>query len=166
MADTALKFGPEWLRALTSEPHGGGGDGGMGELILASHWSILITWPEYWPLIGQYWSRDPSTCLWLVHFQEACSTPPPWLTWNWRSLDTASVLWLVDMDHVTWILSSNWLIFRQRGDSGSVRQDQRASGRTGQLWNSLRWKMSIPSFHDAGELFVRKKVQAEIETCF
>ena len=34
MADTALKFGPEWLRALTSEPHGGGGDG-MGMLYTA-----------------------------------------------------------------------------------------------------------------------------------
>ena len=22
--------------------------------MLASYWSILVTWPEYWPLIGQY----------------------------------------------------------------------------------------------------------------
>ena len=29
--------------------------------ILASDWSILVTWPGYWPLIGQYWSRDNKT---------------------------------------------------------------------------------------------------------
>ena len=28
MADTALKFGPEWLRALTTEPQGGTDGGG------------------------------------------------------------------------------------------------------------------------------------------
>ena len=81
---------------------------GHGWVILASDWSILITWPEYWPLIGRNGSRDWSSSLWLVHFQEACSTPPPWLTWNWRSLDTASVLWLVITDQVTWILASYW----------------------------------------------------------
>ena len=29
--------------------------------ILASDWSIQIMWPEYWPLIGQYRSRDLET---------------------------------------------------------------------------------------------------------
>ena len=29
-------------------------------------WSILITWPVHWPVIGQYWSRDLNTELWLV----------------------------------------------------------------------------------------------------
>ena len=29
MADTALKFGPEWLRALTTEPQGGTDGGGI-----------------------------------------------------------------------------------------------------------------------------------------
>ena len=36
--------------------------------ILACDWSKLVTWPEYWPWIGQYWSRDlnVNTDLWLV----------------------------------------------------------------------------------------------------
>ena len=46
-----------------------------------SDWSIEITWPEYWPLIGQYWSHD---------------------------LDTG--LWLASTGHVTWILASDWSI--------------------------------------------------------
>ena len=32
---------------------------GLSERIMktgASDWSTLITWPEYWPLIGQFWS--------------------------------------------------------------------------------------------------------------
>ena len=29
-------------------------------------WSILIVWPEYWPLIGQYWSCDLNTGLWTL----------------------------------------------------------------------------------------------------
>ena len=47
--------------------------------ILTSDWSILVTWPEYWPLIGKYWSRDLNTGLWLVN-----------------------------ADHVTLILFSDW----------------------------------------------------------
>ena len=43
------------------------------------YWSILVTWPEYWPKIGQDWSHDLSTSLWLVN-----------------------------TDHVTWILSTDW----------------------------------------------------------
>ena len=35
--------------------------------ILASDRSILITWSQYWPLIGQYWSRDLNTDAWLVN---------------------------------------------------------------------------------------------------
>ena len=38
-------------------------------------------WPDYWPLIGQYWSRDLNTAIWLVN-----------------------------TGHVTWILSSGWSI--------------------------------------------------------
>ena len=31
----------------------------VGTRALASHWSRHITWPEHWPLIGWYRSRDP-----------------------------------------------------------------------------------------------------------
>ena len=48
-------------------------------LWLVIGWLSVITWPGYWSLIGWQWSRD---------------------------LDTG--LWLVDIDHVTWILASNW----------------------------------------------------------
>ena len=40
---------------------------------------LIIWWPEYWPLIGQYKSRDLNTGLLLVN-----------------------------TDHVTWILASDW----------------------------------------------------------
>ena len=64
--------------------------------ILASDWSILITWPEYWPLIGQYWScylntgrwlvntGDLNTGLWLDNISSGTppsSTPTPRLWW-------------------------------------------------------------------------------------
>ena len=49
--------------------------------ILASDLSILIMWPEYWPLIGQYLSFDLNTGLWLVN-----------------------------TDLVTWILTPDWSI--------------------------------------------------------
>ena len=42
---------------------------------------VSVPCPEYWPLIGQY-----------------------------RSFDLNTGLWLVNMDHVTWILSSDWII--------------------------------------------------------
>ena len=29
-----------------------------GEAMPVPHWSIQVTWPEYCPVIGQYWSRD------------------------------------------------------------------------------------------------------------
>ena len=35
-------------------------------LILACDWSTQVTWPEYWPVIGQYKSRDLNTGLLLV----------------------------------------------------------------------------------------------------
>ena len=44
-------------QSLTSDP-----------VWLATDWSILVMWPEYWPLIGQYWSRDLNTGLWLVNW--------------------------------------------------------------------------------------------------
>ena len=34
--------------------------------ILAYDWSIWVTWPEYWSLIGQDKSRDQNTGLWLI----------------------------------------------------------------------------------------------------
>ena len=61
--------------------------------ILASDWWILVTWPEYWHLIGQYWSHSPvrltSSRLFL-------------------SLLGNTGLWLVNTGHVTWILASDW----------------------------------------------------------
>ena len=51
--------------------------------ILTSKFSILILWPEYWPLIGQYWSCDLNIGLWLVK-----------------------------TDHVTWILNT-WPLIGQ-----------------------------------------------------
>ena len=52
---------------------------GTGRSLMASDWSAVITGPGYWPLIGQQWSQD---------------------------LDTG--LWLVSSDHGTWILASDW----------------------------------------------------------
>ena len=34
--------------------------------LLASDWSIVITWPGYWLLIGREWSYDKDSGLWLV----------------------------------------------------------------------------------------------------
>ena len=56
-----------------------------GPNVLVSDWSIHVTWPQYWPLIGQYMSRDLNTGLWLVntgpdvHRLETfmCSPPGP-----------------------------------------------------------------------------------------
>ena len=36
-------------------------------LILASDWPMLVTWQQWWPLIGQYWSHDNNTGLSLVN---------------------------------------------------------------------------------------------------
>ena len=33
------------------------------DIVVTSDWLIEVTWPEYWPLIGQYWSRDLNTGL-------------------------------------------------------------------------------------------------------
>ena len=66
---------------------------GLSERIMntgASDWSTLITWPEYWPLIGQYWSSiapvfsrlEPS------HWTE----PPSWdmnTPWNCLNISTS-----------------------------------------------------------------------------
>ena len=43
--------------------------------ILASNQSRMITWPKWWPLIGQNLSCDPNTGLWLVN------TVPMWSLW-------------------------------------------------------------------------------------
>ena len=37
----------------------------------ASYWSIRITWPDYWPLIGQYWSCDNINELGVSYFLES-----------------------------------------------------------------------------------------------
>ena len=70
---------------------------------LASHWSRVITWPGQWPLIGWHpWHQlrlrlslrhvlAESLAAWGVHYQESLLT---------------SFFWLVESDHVTWILTS------------------------------------------------------------
>ena len=51
----------------------------------SSDWSRQITWPEYWPLIGQDRSRDLNTGLWLVRSQTCDSDPRP-RCWQYRML--------------------------------------------------------------------------------
>ena len=66
----------------------------MNTMKLASDWSILVTWPGYWPVIGQYWSRDLNTGLWLVN-----------------------------TGHVTSILASDWSIqYEQHGTGNKTVQ--------------------------------------------
>ena len=38
----------------------------------ASDWSRVVTWPEYWPLIGRECSHAQNTGLWLVHSWPGC----------------------------------------------------------------------------------------------
>ena len=46
-------------------------------------WVIInCSWPEYWPLIGQHWSRDLNTGLWLVITN--CS---------WKKISAPAVWW-------------------------------------------------------------------------
>ena len=78
-------------------------------------WSIQITWPEYWHLIGQYRSRDLNT-------------------------DT----WLVETSHVTLILTCNWLrldniVLRSARSCSRLRVTSRERRRE-QRW--MRWKYS------------------------
>ena len=46
--------------------------------ILASHWSRVITWPGYWPLIGLGWSHDMDTGLSLALLPDVLSAR--WMT--------------------------------------------------------------------------------------
>ena len=50
-------------------------------ILVASDWSIQVTWPECWPLNAKYWLQDLITGLWLVK-----------------------------TDNMTWISASDWLI--------------------------------------------------------
>ena len=77
------------------------------QVILASDWSKLITWPEYRPLIGQYKSCDLNTDLWLVQTDQVTSMlASGWsrlITWpeyrpligHYKSCDLNTNIWLV-----------------------------------------------------------------------
>ena len=51
-------------------------------LIKASDWSMLITWPEHWPLIGQDRSQPPSISnSWDDHIPVTLRTPHIFVPW-------------------------------------------------------------------------------------
>ena len=90
--------------------------------ILACDWTILVTWSEYWPLIGQYWSRDLNTSLWLDNTDHLTwilvsdwTILVTWLEYwsligQYLSHDLNTGLWLDNTCHMTWILVSDWTI--------------------------------------------------------
>ena len=104
--------------------------------ILDCDWSILVTWPEYWPVIGQYWSRDLNTELWLAdcHWpglfsQTECEPGRPMVSVQWPSVvcenpENTICLWAVWAEvlkpqsacfviqalelSLDWVLASDW----------------------------------------------------------
>ena len=78
--------------------------------ILASHWSTLVTWPEYWSLIGGQWPGDTITrlslaspCLWWALYAagELLMTAAPLkLASDWLILIIRG-LWLAGADEGT-----------------------------------------------------------------
>ena len=70
-------------------------------------WQVEICW-LYWPLNGPEWSRDLDTGLWLVQNDHMTwILASDWCEWS-HELNTG--LWLVQSDHMTWILASYWSI--------------------------------------------------------
>ena len=77
----------------------------------------LITWPEYWHLIGPHRSRP--ICL-STSSPSWDWTGTPWQSWSrtsaccqWsarvrRMVSSNTGLWLAHTDHVIWILTSHW----------------------------------------------------------
>ena len=104
--------------------------------ILNSDWSILVTWPEYWPVIGPYWSLDLNTDLLLV---------------NTDHVTLILDLWLVNTDHVTTILISDWSILITWPEYWSlIGQDPRYSVQMSDSSSTLT--VTLVRREDAGQL--------------
>ena len=138
MADTALKFGPEWLRALT-EPQGGTDGGGKNWLILPSLHLMLLTSPSHMsPYIAILVKRHLlNPC--LKRGQKKCSLTSIGVTlvggmfylWThcYRARITSSApvvckrFWFVQRLNATWLfgqLGNFWNLHRVHAPTGGI----------------------------------------------
>ena len=132
--------------------------------ILASgqYWSRDLN-TEYWPLIGQYWSRDLNTEYWSL-IDQCWSRDLNTSLWLYKTYHVTWIpgLFLVNTDRVTWILTSDWTLSQVRTRCSWRSLRRRRGSERRNIRSRSSWSTPSSSRPSPGEKYHQNIILAKI----